>query len=396
MEKNLGIYIHVPFCRSKCEYCDFYSLSGGRTKEQMDQYLNAVTEHIREAAALAPEYTVDSVYFGGGTPSFFGADNLKRIFAEVNRRFQLSRDCEITFEANPDSASLQTLKKLRRAGFNRISLGVQSDANEVLKALGRPHSYEQAVQAIRSAREAGFDNVSVDLMYGLPNQTGERWMQTLRNVLDLKPDHVSCYGLKVEPGTRLYEYHEGANLPNDDTQADMYLYAVETLENFGYGQYEISNFAREGMSCRHNIKYWTGGEYLGFGPSASSDFAGKRFTIVRDLKRYTDGILKKDTVLSECEPIAPRERAGEYLMFRLRVSSGIARDEYEKRFLLPFGPIDEILRFYSKQGYALEENGRWRLSAKGFLVSNQIIGTLLEAQEQSEPLTRQSGRKGTA
>ncbi len=389
MEKNLGIYIHVPFCRSKCEYCDFYSLSGGRTKELMDKYLHAVTEHIREAAALAPEYVADSVYFGGGTPTFFGAENLKRIFGEINRRFQLSRDCEITFEANPDSATPQTLRRLRRAGFNRMSLGVQSDANEVLKALGRPHSYEQAVQAIRSAREAGFDNISVDLMYGLPNQTGERWMQTLRSVLDLKPDHVSCYGLKVEPGTRLYEYHEGANLPSDDTQADMYLYAVETLENFGYGQYEISNFAREGMACRHNLKYWTGGEYLGFGPSAASDFAGKRFTIVADLGRYTEGILKKKTVLSECEPIAQRERAGEYLMLRLRTVGGIGKEEYEKRFLLPFEPVERVMRFYYAQGFTIEEDGRWRLTARGFLVSNQIIGALLEAQAGSEPLTRQ-------
>lgn len=392
MEKNLGIYIHVPFCRSKCEYCDFYSLTGGRTREQMDQYLHAVTEHIQEAAALAPEYVVDSIYFGGGTPTFFGADNLKRVFAEVNRRFQLSRDCEITFEANPDSVTPATLRKLRRSGFNRISLGVQSDANEVLKALGRPHSYEQAVQAFHNAREAGFDNISVDLMFGLPNQTGERWMQTLRNVLDLKPDHVSCYGLKVEPGTRLYEYREGANLPGDDTQADMYLYAVETLENFGYGQYEISNFAREGMACRHNLKYWTGGEYLGFGPSAASDFAGKRFTIVRDLNRYTDGVLKKKTVLSECESIAPRERAGEYLMLRLRTTGGIRAEEYEKRFLLPFEPVLRVMRFYFAQGFTIEEDGRWRLSAKGFLVSNQIIGALLEAQAQSEPITRRGGR----
>ncbi len=388
MEKKLGIYIHIPFCRSKCEYCDFYSLSGGRTKELMDQYLHAVIEHIREAAALAPEYEADSVYFGGGTPTFFGADNLKRVFAEVNRRFQLSRDCEITFEANPDSATPQALRKLRRAGFNRMSLGVQSDTNEVLKALGRPHSYEQAVQAIHSAREAGFDNISVDLMYGLPNQTGERWMQTLRNVLDLKPDHVSCYGLKVEPGTRLYEYREGANLPSDDTQADMYLYAVETLENFGYGQYEISNFAREGMICRHNMKYWSGGEYLGFGPSAASDFAGKRFTIVSDLAQYTEGILKKRTVLSECEPIPPRERAGEYLMLRLRTTVGISGEEYTKRFLLPFEPVEDVLRFYLNQGFTIEENGRWRLTARGFLLSNRIIVALLEAQERSEPLTR--------
>ena len=388
MEKNLGIYVHIPFCRSKCEYCDFYSLGGGRSKELMDRYLHALVTHIRETAALAPDYVVDSVYFGGGTPSFYGADGLKRIFAEIDRRFNVAKDCEVSFEANPDSVNGIALKKLRAAGFNRMSLGVQNDTDEVLKALGRPHNYAQAVQAVEKAREAGFETVSVDLMYGLPNQTREKWMKTLRNVLDLKPEHVSCYGLKVEPGTPLYTYQDGANLPDDDQQADMYLYAVETLESFGYMQYEISNFAREGMACRHNLKYWTGGEYIGFGPSASSDFAGKRFTAAADLETYIQGVLNKGAVLSECETIAARERAGEYLMLRLRIAEGISEEEYVGQFLLPFKPLERGLQIFEKQGLAVREEGRWRLTPKGFLLSNQIIGAMLEAQERSAPLTR--------
>lgn len=388
MEKNLGIYVHIPFCRSKCEYCDFYSLGGGRTKELMDRYLHALVMHIRETASLAPDYLVDSVYFGGGTPSFFGADGLKRIFAELDRRFNIARDCEVTFEANPDSVNAITLKKLRAAGFNRMSLGVQNDADEVLRALGRPHTYEQAAQAVEKARAAGFENVSVDLMFGLPNQSREKWMKTLRNVLNLKPDHVSCYGLKVEPGTPLYTYQDGANLPDDDAQADMYLYAVETLEDFGYAQYEVSNFAREGMACRHNLKYWTGGEYLGFGPSASSDFAGKRFTAAADLEGYIQGVMNRGVILSECESIAPRERAGEYLMLRLRIAEGISEQEYTSRFLLPFRLLDKALQIYQKQGLAVLEDGRWRLTPKGLLLSNQIIGTLLEVQERTAPAAR--------
>ena len=388
MEKTLGIYVHIPFCRSRCEYCDFYSIRGGRSKELMDRYLHALVTHIRETAALAPDYTVDSVYFGGGTPSFFGADGLKRVFAEIDRRFNLSRDCEVTFEANPDSVNVLTLKKLHAAGFNRMSLGIQNDTDEVLKALGRPHTYEQAVQAVEAARTAGFDNVSVDLMFGLPNQSREKWMNTLRHVLDLKPDHVSCYGLKVEPGTPLYDYRDGANLPDDDAQADMYLYAVETLESFGYGQYEISNFAREGRACRHNLKYWTGGEYLGFGPAAASDFAGKRFTARADLETYIQGVLGKGVILSECETIAPRERAGEYLMLRLRISAGIEAEEYTSRFLLPFEPLEKAMERFAEKGMAKKEDGRWRLTPKGLLLSNQIIGVLLELQERSQPLTR--------
>ena len=202
-KKSLGIYVHIPFCRSKCEYCDFYSIPGARSKELMTRYLDAVIAHIRESAPCAVGYEVDTVYFGGGTPSFFGATGLSRIFAEIDRRFDVSRDAEVTLEANPDSVTLPMLTQLRRAGFNRISIGVQSDIDEQLKALGRPHNYKQAQQAVSMARRAGFNNVSVDLMFGLPNQTREQWMQTLRNVIDLKADHISCYGLKVEPGSEV-------------------------------------------------------------------------------------------------------------------------------------------------------------------------------------------------
>ena len=251
-KKSLGIYVHIPFCRSKCEYCDFYSIPGARSKELMTRYLDAVIAHIRESAPCAVGYEVDTVYFGGGTPSFFGATGLSRIFAEIDRRFDVSRDAEVTLEANPDSVTLPMLTQLRRAGFNRISIGVQSDIDEQLKALGRPHNYKQAQQAVSMARRAGFNNVSVDLMFGLPNQTREQWMQTLRNVIDLKADHISCYGLKVEPGTKLYEYRSCANLPDDDAQADMYFYAVETLEQFGYHQYEISK-RRLHLPAQHEV-----------------------------------------------------------------------------------------------------------------------------------------------
>ena len=184
-KKSLGIYVHIPFCRSKCEYCDFYSLPGARDKDRMDEYTAALVAHIREAATGANGYEVDTVYFGGGTPSFFGAGGLARIFAEIDRRFDVSRDAEVTFEANPDSVTLPMLTYLRRAGFNRISIGVQSDQDDMLKRLGRPHTYEQARMAVVRAREAGFANLSLDLMFGLPNQTLTGWRDTLENVLRL-------------------------------------------------------------------------------------------------------------------------------------------------------------------------------------------------------------------
>ena len=387
-KKSLGIYVHIPFCRSKCEYCDFYSIPGARSKELMTRYLDAVIAHIRESAPCAVGYEVDTVYFGGGTPSFFGATGLSRIFAEIDRRFDVSRDAEVTLEANPDSVTLPMLTQLRRAGLNRISIGVQSDIDEQLKALGRPHNYKQAQQAVSMARRAGFNNVSVDLMFGLPNQTREQWMQTLRNVIDLKADHISCYGLKVEPGTKLYEYRACANLPDDDAQADMYFYAVETLEQFGYHQYEISNFAKDGYICRHNMKYWTGDEYLSFGPCAASDFAGKRFTIAPDIEKYMDGVLNKGAILSECETVPMRERAGEYLMLRLRTVDGVEEGEYTKSFLLPFEPLEEVFQKLAKQDLCKNVSGRWRLTPKGFMLSNSIIVLLLEQQQKSKPLTQ--------
>ena len=384
----LGIYIHVPFCRSKCQYCDFYSLT---TKEDslLDGYLEAVCSHIKEAGALAPNYLVDTIYFGGGTPSFFGAEGMAAILTIIRKSFDVARDAEITFEANPDSVSDRLLRRLRSEGFNRVSLGIQCDDDNILKKLGRPHSYAQAVNAVTRIRKMGFRNLSLDLMYGLPGQSLQAWERTLQNVLKLQPEHISCYGLKVEEGTPLYEYQDCCNLADDDTQADMYLSAIEILRQHGYRQYEISNFCRKGHVSRHNLKYWNGGEYLGFGPDASSDFGGRRFAIVRDLCGYIEGIRSGGQVLREVQEVPPRERAGEYLMMRLRTASGIDPKEYEKRYLLPFGPLQKVLEKQKESGLAAKTfDGRWHLTPNGFLVSNSIISDLLLIQEKCKPIAR--------
>ena len=378
----LGIYIHVPFCRSKCEYCDFYSVT---TKDArlMDQYLHAICAHIKEAGQLAPGYLVDTVYFGGGTPTFFGADGMAAILTAVRKNFDVASTAEITFEANPDSVSDRLLRRLRNEGFNRVSLGIQCDNDEILKKLGRPHNYEQAVNAYKRIRKKGFKNVSVDLMYGLPGQSLGDWIKTLEHVLELMPEHVSCYGLKVEEGTPLYEYHEFCNLADDDTQAEMYLAAVDILKECGYRQYEISNFCRKGHVSRHNLKYWQGGEYLGFGPGASSDFGGRRFSIIKDVKGYIQGIRTGGQVLEDVQQIAPRERAGEYLMMRLRTVAGLDPKEYERLYLMPFAPLEKALLRCKENGLAHKTfDGRWQLTPNGFLVSNSIISDLLLIQEQ--------------
>ena len=241
----LGIYIQIPFCKAKCQYCDFYSVTC-KDENLMERYMQAICTHIAETAPQAPGYQVDTIYFGGGTPSYFGAEGLTTILNTVRKHFDVSPRAEITFEANPDSVSDQLLRRLRGEGFNRVSLGIQCDDDEILKKLGRPHTYAQAVAAFQKMRTAGFDNISVDLMYGLPRQSPFTWRDTLTNVLRLHPEHVSCYGLKVEPGTPLYEYQNSAFLPTDDTQVDMYLAACQVLKDNGYRQYEISNFSRRG------------------------------------------------------------------------------------------------------------------------------------------------------
>ena len=378
-ETKLGIYIHIPFCRSKCDYCDFYSLAG--QDSDMDAYQKALLVHIKETAPLAQ---VDTIYFGGGTPSYYGAKRLVEILALLKKQFRVLRDAEITLEANPDSVNAKTLNTLYRAGFNRLSLGVQSACDEQLRCVHRPHTFQQAKDAVAAARKAKFKNLNLDLIYGLPGQDASSWQNTLKEVLALEPDHLSCYGLKVEEGTPLHErVARGEPLPDDDAQADMYLWTVEQLEQAGYPQYEISNFARPGMHSRHNLRYWLTRPYIGFGPGAHSDFGGRRYSFIRDLKGYIDGVLTGKSIIDSSDLIPDRERSSEYLMLRLRTTLGIEEWEYRRSYFMNFDPIESKLLTYEQHGWAMRDGRRWRLTAKGFLVSNQLIADLLDCQEES-------------
>ena len=382
MEQTLGLYIHIPFCRSKCQYCDFYSLSGSEAR--MDRYQAALLAHLAESAPHAAGYVVDTVYFGGGTPSYYGDKRLTELLKRIKKLFRVDRHAEITLEANPDSVDLKSLRRLRRAGFNRISLGVQSADDAQLADLGRPHSFAQAQQAVAWARKARFANLSLDLIYGLPGQSVDSWRDTVEQVLALNPDHISAYGLKVEEGTPLYRRVEsGEVLPNDDVQADCYLWTVDRLQQAGYGQYEISNFAKPDKRSRHNWKYWMTQPYMGFGPGAHSDFGQRRYSFIRDLDGYIKGVLEGGCIVDEDDRIPDKERGGEYLMLRLRTVHGIEEWEYRRTYFMNFAPIEAHLTVFANHGLAVQTDGRWRLTAKGFLLSNRIIGTLLEAQEQA-------------
>ena len=378
---SLGLYIHIPFCVHKCDYCDFYSVpAGGR---QMDAYLEALQRHLEESAPQAQGYPVDTIYFGGGTPSFFGAQRLAEVLRILQKQFQVTRDCEITVECNPDSMDQASLQQLRKAGVNRLSIGVQSAQDGELQAVGRVHTFAQATRAFQRARQAGFDNLALDLIYGLPGQTMESWQASVEAALQLAPEHLSCYGLKLEQGTPLYARRDQETMADDDTQADMYLWMVERLAHAGYAQYEISNFARPGRESRHNLKYWLGKEYMGFGPSAHSYFGGRRYSFVRDLEVYVKGILYNGKIIDESSLVNRKERGKEYLMLRMRTIWGVEESEYRRAFYLNFTPLEERFREYRDYGWAECTDGRWHFTPSGFLLSNPLIGDLLAIQEET-------------
>lgn len=391
--KPLGLYIHVPFCKQKCIYCDFYSLP--HQEPRMDDYTAVVCAHLTETAPFAAGHMVDTVYIGGGTPTYLGADRLGKILKTVHKKYRVAKDAEITLEANPDSAGdWKALRALRRAGVNRVSLGMQSACDEELSAIGRVHTQAQTAAAVEAVRRAGIKNLSLDLIYGLPEQTPERWQENLSAAVALEPEHLSCYGLKVEEGTPLFQRREAYNLPGDDAQADMYLYTVEFLERMGYGQYEISNFARPGMESRHNLKYWHLDEYAGFGPGAHSDFGGVRYAYARDLDAYIRGVATGSPMLSESERIPPLDRDTEYVMLGLRLREGLDPREFERRFRRRFNCFVPFLEQCRQNGYACEEEGRWHLTPKGFLVSNQIIGGMLDALAQDKRRRAEAAARG--
>lgn len=379
-KNRIGIYIHIPFCASKCAYCDFNSKAG--CDKLMPQYQQALLAHIREMEKQLAEYYVDTVYFGGGTPSHYGAQRLVELFDALKLRAKVLTDAEVTFEANPDSVSAPLLQALKKAGFNRISLGVQSANDKMLRTLGRRHTFAQAEKAVALAREAGFDNLSLDLMYGLPSQSREDWAETLKRAIALKPEHLSCYGLRLEEGTPLYTFQDTPFMPDDDAQADMYLYAVEQLRQFGYRQYEISNFSLPGRESKHNLKYWQCQPYLGFGAGAHSYLGSLRYSFLRDIEQYINAVSSGGVILDEQEEITPFGKASEYLMLGLRTVRGISEAEYRNQFKFSFRDIGHYLRKCEEHGWAVNTDGRWSFTPEGFLISNTLIGDILELQQQ--------------
>jgi len=380
MGEQLGLYLHIPFCRSKCDYCDFYSLAG--QDDLMEGYQKALLQHIGESSPQAKGHTVDTVYIGGGTPTWYGEKRLLELLSTVGKKFSLSRNVEVTLEANPDSVDLKMLRHLRRAGVSRISMGMQSGCDSELCAVHRPHTYQQVVDAVAAVRKAKIKNLNLDLIYGLPGQTEESWQDAVEKAISLQPEHLSCYGLMVEEGTPLaLRVEQGEVLPDEDMQAALYLWTVKRLAAAGYEQYEISNFSKPEYRSRHNMKYWMSKPYMGLGAAAHSDFGGCRYAFVPSVEGYIRGVLNGDELLSESDLIPPKERGSEYLMLRLRTTHGIEEWEYRREYYMNFDPIGAKLAEYEQKGWAVCSGRRWHFTPEGFLLSNRLIGELLELQE---------------
>ena len=367
--KTLGLYIHIPFCKAKCGYCDFNSYAG--KEAYMESYFHALMKEIEETAKRYP-FPVDTIYFGGGTPTFVDTKYICDALGKTKELFEQCSNCEISIECNPGTIGYEGLKKLHNAGFNRLSIGLQSADNGCLKSLGRIHTFEEFSECFKNARMVGFENISLDLMYGLPDQTMKEWKETLRCAVEFGTEHISCYSLKVEEGTPFAK--RKLNLPDDDTVADMYEFVVEFLAEQGYERYEISNFAKKGFESRHNLKYWKCDDFVGVGAGAFSCANGVRFSNVSDLKEYIDLMEKTEYATENREVLSDFDKMSEFVFLGLRLRGGISEREFENRFNLN---IDEVfgsqIEKYSKMGFLIRENESIRFSDKGFFVSNTIL-----------------------
>ena len=369
----LELYVHIPFCVRKCQYCDF--LSGPSDEETKDRYIEALLKEIR-AAEHTEDYEIVSVFIGGGTPSVLKAEAIASIMRTLQEQFFFCEDAEVTIEANPGTVDLEKLTIYRNVGINRLSLGLQSTDAEELKLLGRIHSYEEFLKSYEWAREAGFSNINIDLMFAIPGQTGEAWRQHLYQVAELNPEHISAYSLIIEEGTPFAE--QNLDLPDEDTEYQMYEDTAEILERYGYRQYEISNYAKQGYMCRHNAGYWQRREYLGFGLGASSLYRGMRFSNTRRMQEYLKESRNPDQIRKDVTVLSRNERIEEFMFLGFRMTEGISEKKFEENFDVRLMDVyGDILQKYEETGFVEHIETKWRLTRKGIHVSNHILADFL-------------------
>ncbi len=372
--QTTGIYIHIPFCRQKCLYCDFPSFAG---REEMQQaYVDALQSELEEKAKELSDFQIETVFFGGGTPTSLPVALLERLMQTLFAKYHIAPDAEITIEANPGTLDAFVCQKLRQMGFNRLSMGMQAWQDELLKRLGRIHNRQMFLDNLENAKQAGFSNINVDLMFALPGQTLGDWEETLTEIIALSPAHISVYSLIIEEGTPFYDDYETGRYKETDEETDrrMYGMAVEKLEQAGFHQYEISNFAQKGKESRHNKRYWLDQEYMGYGLGAHSYWKGERFHHSYDMETYMQQAKLGMESREEIEAVSLAEQYGEFMFLGLRMTEGVEKERFQKRFGKPITEVfPKAIEKTKKEGLLEEKEGFLRLTKRGIDLSNQVF-----------------------
>ena len=371
-----SLYIHIPFCETKCYYCAFNTYSFH--KEQAKAYLDALQT---EMSLYAPETSIlQTVFIGGGTPSILSADSLKQLFTNIHKHFQICSDAEITVECNPGTVDSEKLSVMQEAGVNRLSFGLQAMQDETLRQLGRIHSVEEFFHSYRLAHKHGFDNINIDLIFALPKQTMESWQHTLNETISLEPEHISVYNLVMEETTPFYDWWKSGELilPCEDTEADMFKWTIDTLTSHGYNHYEICNYAKPNREVKQNLTYWNNQEYIGLGVGACGYVDGTRYTNMKGIPPYTEALRDNKKPISDSELMTGHAEKAETLMLALRKREGLCLGDYEQRFNEKIGvAFGENIERWMGLGL-LEQNGtHLRLSQRGLFLANEVFVELM-------------------
>lgn len=370
----LGLYIHVPFCAQKCYYCDFnsYKINSNQKKE----YLINIEREMKFYKGEFKDKCFDTVFFGGGTPSILTVDELQELVNNINENFNIKKDAEITIECNPGTINREKLEAMKKMGINRLSIGLQATQNYHLKSIGRIHTYEEFEKNYYDALDIGFENINIDLMYALPNQKTQEWKDTLDKIIKLNPSHISAYSLILEEGTKLYDMYQNKEfeLLDEDTDINMYNYTIDTLKRHGYNQYEISNYSKENLECKHNIIYWKCDNYLGLGPGASGFIGDTRYSNIEDICEYNKCIMQNIRPVSEEIELTKKDKIEEFIFMGLRMNEGINVDIFKERFDTDFYDIyQEVMDKLIKRELVRFDGKNISLTQKGREISNSVF-----------------------
>ena len=378
MKKDLGLYIHIPFCVKKCEYCDF--LSWNAEEEERQQYVAALLSEIESYREFAKGYRVSTIFIGGGTPSVLLPKQMEDILQKIYEIFELERRAEITIEVNPGTVDEEKLQCYKANGVNRLSMGLQSVKDEKLRLLGRIHTYQEFAESYELARKVGFDNISIDLISSVPGQTLQEWKEELEIAAVQNPEHISVYQLIIEEGTPFYEkYAEHPELlPDEETSREIYLWTGRFLKEAGYEQYEISNYAKPGKESRHNLKYWERGDYLGLGLGAASMVRNIRMSNTKDMKTYLERCDKPKTMREDVQFLEEPRQMEEFMFLGLRKTRGVSKKEFKRIFGREMDMVyEKALHKCLENGMLLEHKDRIFLSEEGTLLSNMVLSEFL-------------------